>query len=90
LGPGFSSVANTPMRRHKTWVHEGGISTPLIACGSAAVAALRTVLIPARLDNTAKWLDTELQLKDRLQLTLMFFFFFFSKSQIFFYLLWGH
>src|SRR4029453_70092 len=31
LGPGWSSVANTPFRRHKTWVHEGGISTPLIA-----------------------------------------------------------
>jgi arylsulfatase len=31
LGPGWSSVANTPLRRHKTWVHEGGISTPLIA-----------------------------------------------------------
>jgi len=30
LGPGFSSAANTPFRRHKTWVHEGGISTPLI------------------------------------------------------------
>ena len=30
LGPGFSSSANTPFRRHKTWVHEGGISTPLI------------------------------------------------------------
>ncbi|MEY4187729.1 MAG: hypothetical protein RIT02_2763 [Planctomycetota bacterium] len=48
------------------------ISTPLIACGSAAVAALRTVLIPARLDNTAKWLDTELQLKDRLSSALQF------------------
>jgi arylsulfatase A-like enzyme len=31
LGPGWSTVANTPMRRHKTWVHEGGIATPLIA-----------------------------------------------------------
>ncbi len=31
LGPGWSTVANTPHRRHKTWVHEGGISTPLIA-----------------------------------------------------------
>lgn len=31
LGPGWSSAANTPLRRHKTWVHEGGISTPLIA-----------------------------------------------------------
>ena len=30
LGPGFSSAANTPMRLHKTWVHEGGISSPMI------------------------------------------------------------
>jgi arylsulfatase len=30
LGPGFSNACNTPFRRHKTWVHEGGISTPLI------------------------------------------------------------
>jgi arylsulfatase A-like enzyme len=30
IGPGWSSVCNTPFRRHKTWVHEGGISTPLI------------------------------------------------------------
>ena len=30
LGPGFSSAANTPFRMHKSWVHEGGISTPLI------------------------------------------------------------
>jgi arylsulfatase len=31
LGPGWSTNANTPFRRHKTWVHEGGIATPLIA-----------------------------------------------------------
>jgi arylsulfatase len=31
LGPGWSSSSNTPFRRHKTWVHEGGISTPLVA-----------------------------------------------------------
>jgi arylsulfatase len=31
IGPGWSSLANTPFRRHKTWVHEGGIATPLIA-----------------------------------------------------------
>ncbi len=31
LGPGFSSASNTPFRRHKTWVHEGGIATPMIA-----------------------------------------------------------
>ena len=30
LGPGGSSLCNTPFRRHKIWVHEGGISTPLI------------------------------------------------------------
>lgn len=30
LGPGWSTVSNTPFRRHKTWTHEGGISTPLI------------------------------------------------------------
>ena len=37
LGPGWSSVANTPFRRHKTWVHEGGISTPLIVHWPAAI-----------------------------------------------------
>ena len=30
LGPGWSNAANTPFRRHKTWVHEGGIRTPCI------------------------------------------------------------
>ncbi|MBM3955181.1 MAG: hypothetical protein FJ309_11295 [Planctomycetes bacterium] len=30
LGPGWSSCANTPFRRHKTWVHEGGIASPWI------------------------------------------------------------
>ena len=39
LGPGFSNAANTPHRRHKTWVHEGGISTPLIAHWPAGIAA---------------------------------------------------
>lgn len=31
LGPGWSTVCNTPFRRHKTWVHEGGCATPFIA-----------------------------------------------------------
>lgn len=31
LGPGWSSSSNTPFRLHKSWVHEGGISSPLIA-----------------------------------------------------------
>ncbi len=39
LGPGWSSAANTPLRRHKTWVHEGGISTPLIVHWPAGIAA---------------------------------------------------
>jgi arylsulfatase A-like enzyme len=39
LGPGFSSACNTPHRRHKTWVHEGGISTPLIAHWPAGITA---------------------------------------------------
>ena len=30
LGPGWSTAANTPFRRHKVWAHEGGIATPLI------------------------------------------------------------
>lgn len=30
LGPGMASLSNTPFRRSKIWVHEGGISTPLI------------------------------------------------------------
>jgi arylsulfatase len=39
LGPGFSSASNTPFRRHKTWVHEGGISTPLIVHWPNGLAA---------------------------------------------------
>lgn len=30
LGPGWSNMCNTPFRRYKTWVHEGGICTPFI------------------------------------------------------------
>lgn len=39
LGPGWSSASNTPFRRHKTWVHEGGISTPLIVHWPRGIAA---------------------------------------------------
>jgi arylsulfatase A-like enzyme len=39
LGPGWSTVANTPFRRHKTWVHEGGVATPLIAHWPRGIAA---------------------------------------------------
>jgi arylsulfatase len=39
LGPGWSTVANTPFRMHKTWVHEGGIATPFIAHWPQGIAA---------------------------------------------------
>lgn len=39
LGPGGSTVSNTPFRRHKIWTHEGGISTPLIAHWPQGIAA---------------------------------------------------
>ncbi len=39
LGPGFSNACNTPFRRHKTWVHEGGISTPLVVHWPAGISA---------------------------------------------------
>ena len=37
LGPGWSTVANTPFRRHKTWTHEGGIATPFIVSWPARI-----------------------------------------------------
>ena len=39
LGPGWSSAANTPFRLHKSWVHEGGITTPLIVHWPRGIAA---------------------------------------------------
>ncbi|MCY2990832.1 MAG: arylsulfatase [Planctomycetota bacterium] len=39
LGPGWSSCANAPFRRHKTWVHEGGIATSWIVHWPAGIAA---------------------------------------------------
>lgn len=39
LGPGWSSLANTPFRRHKSWVHEGGIATPCVVRWPAGITA---------------------------------------------------
>src|SRR6185436_9029419 len=39
LGPGWSTVANTPFRMHKTWVHEGGIATSLVVHWPAGITA---------------------------------------------------
>lgn len=69
LGPGFSSAANTPFRRHKTWVHEGGTSTPLVVHwpeGIRARGELRhapgyvidivpTILEAAGIEKRASW-----------------------------------
>ena len=74
LGPGFSSACNTPHRRHKSWVHEGGISTPLIVHwpkGIAEKGAIRstpshlidvvpTVLELAKIEKPQKWNDVEI------------------------------
>jgi arylsulfatase A-like enzyme len=36
-GQGWANVSNTPFREYKHWVHEGGISTPLIAHWPAGI-----------------------------------------------------
>lgn len=39
LGPGWSTTCNSPFRRHKTWTHEGGISTPLVVSWPVGIPA---------------------------------------------------
>ncbi len=52
IGPGWSSMCNTPFRRHKTWVHEGGIATPLIVRWPAGISqAGSTCSIPAHITD---------------------------------------
>ena len=54
----WSNVSNTPFRRHKRWVHEGGISTPFIAHWPAMVDTPSLVHEPAQLiDITATCID---------------------------------
>ncbi len=36
---GWANAANTPFRENKMWIHEGGISTPLIAYWPAGIGA---------------------------------------------------
>jgi arylsulfatase A-like enzyme len=40
-GEGWANVSNTPFREYKHWVHEGGISTPLIVHWPAGIASSR-------------------------------------------------
>jgi arylsulfatase len=37
LGPGWASASNAPFRLHKSWVHEGGISSPFIVHWPAGI-----------------------------------------------------
>ncbi len=40
-GRDWANVSNTPLRYYKSWVHEGGISTPLIVHWPVAIARTR-------------------------------------------------
>jgi arylsulfatase len=71
LGPGWASASNSPFRRHKIWVHEGGIATPGILHWPAGIRArgklrhapthiidfVPTVLELAGLASPAVWRD---------------------------------
>ncbi len=49
-GRGWANVSNTPFREYKHWVHEGGISTPLIVHWPAGIRREKGVgsLLPER------------------------------------------
>ena len=49
LGPGWANLANTPLRRSKILVHEGGISTPLIVHWPRGIAARGELRHPGHL-----------------------------------------
>ena len=38
-GGAWAAASNSPFRRYKHWVHEGGISTPFLACWPAGIPA---------------------------------------------------
>jgi arylsulfatase len=48
-GPRWANVSNTPFRRHKSWVHEGGIATPCIIHWPAQIKIPRITHQPAHL-----------------------------------------
>jgi arylsulfatase len=39
----WANASNTPFRLYKKWVHEGGISTPLVACWPAGIKRPNTI-----------------------------------------------
>jgi arylsulfatase len=48
-GVGWANASNTPFRRYKHWVHEGGIRSPLIAHWPATITKPGLVKSPAHL-----------------------------------------
>ncbi len=42
-GQSWANASNTPFRRYKHWVHEGGIATPFIACWPAVIQSRGTI-----------------------------------------------
>lgn len=82
LGPGWSTTSNTPFRRHKTWVHEGGISTPLIAHWPNGIKAkgenrttaghvidiVPTILNVAKIQPPKRWQDQTVPVKPGISL----------------------
>lgn len=62
LGPGWSSVGNTPFRRHKTWVHEGGIRTPCIVSWPAGIPASTRGSLRGTPGHVIDWTPTILEL----------------------------
>lgn len=42
-GIGWAHASNTPFRLYKHWVHEGGISTPFIACWPSVISAKNSI-----------------------------------------------
>lgn len=53
LGPGWSSAANAPFRKHKSWVHEGGIATPCIVHWPAGIPRAGKRRTPAHVVDVA-------------------------------------
>lgn len=62
LGPGWSTACNAPFRRHKTWNHEGGIATPLVAHWPAGIPKERNGSVDRSLGHVVDIVPTALEL----------------------------
>jgi len=58
VGPGWATASNTPWRRYKSYCHEGGISTPLLARWPSVIkAGTRTDQVGHIIDFLPTFLD---------------------------------